>query len=317
MEEDTGFDRRSLLAGAGAAVAASAIGATPALAGDPHRKRGRGHGHHGGGRGGIPREQISIQLYTLRDLQPNDVDTMLKGLADIGYKTVEHAGFRGLSAADFRAALRKYGLKATSGHQEVPQPFDEAVWRQRVADAVTVGQRYIVTPISPIVSVVDGVVKGLSTVAAWKAYAADLNKAGMIARQSGLRLGFHNHYWEFAQLDDASPLVGFDILLTDTDPRLVHFELDLYWTWYAHRDPNHLLAYAGDRVRQFHVKDMKYNGTTPTFTDPGTGVIDFARIFKAAGNPREHEYIVERDDAGAAALQTAKVGFDYLSRVRF
>jgi len=56
---------------------------------------------------------------------------------------------------------------------------------------------------------------------------------------------------------------------------------------------------------------------TPTFTDPGTGVIDFARIFRAAGDPREHEYIVERDDAGAAALNTAKVGFDYLDRIRF
>ena len=84
-----------------------------------------------------------------------------------------------------------------------------------------------------------------------------------------------------------------------------------------HRDPVHLLAYAGERIRQFHVKDLKYNGTTPTFADVGTGVIDFARIFKAAGNPREHEYIVERDDAGTAALQTAKAGFDYLSKLRF
>jgi sugar phosphate isomerase/epimerase len=308
-----GIDRRSLLAGAGAAVAASTLGAAPAFArGGGHGKH-KGHGDHGG-RGQIPRDQISIQLYTLRDLP---LEQQLKGLADIGYKTVEHAGFGDLTAAQFRQALDKYRLKATSGHQAIPQPWDEAAWRKQVADAVTVGQRYIVTPVSPIVSVTDGVVKGLSTLAQWKAYAADLNKAGAIARQSGLRFGFHNHYWEFAALDDDTPLVGFDVLLSDTDPRLVHFEVDLYWAWYAHRDPVQLLAFAGDRIRQFHVKDLRYAEHVATFADAGTGVIDFARIFKAAGNPREHEYIIERDDAGAAALSTAKAGYDFLSRVRF
>jgi sugar phosphate isomerase/epimerase len=312
-----GIDRRGLLAGAGAAVAASALGATPALARD--RKGHGGHGHgHGGGRGTIPRENISIQLYTLRELP---LEEQLKGLAQIGYKTVEHAGFGTLTAAQFKAMLRKYGLNATSGHQGIPQPWDEAAWRKQVADAVTVGQRYIVNPASPITFFPpDGNpagIKGLATSAAWKAYAADLNKAGAIARQSGLRFGFHNHFWEWSPLEDDTPLTGFDILLSDTDPRLVHFEVDLYWAWFAHRDPVQLLAYAGDRIRQFHVKDMQFVNHVPTFADVGTGVIDFARIFKAAGDTRQHEYIVERDDAGAAALTTAKVGFDYLSRIRF
>jgi sugar phosphate isomerase/epimerase len=97
----------------------------------------------------------------------------------------------------------------------------------------------------------------------------------------------------------------------------VHFELDLYWAWFAHRDPVGLLAQIGDRIRQFHVKDMKYVNHAPTFTDPGTGVIDFARIFRAAGSPEKHEFIVERDDAGANALQTAAIGFNFLSRIRF
>ena len=311
------FDRRSLLAGAGAAVAATAVGAGPAFAGGHGKRKGHEHGWPGG-RGSIPRDQSSIQLYTLRDLPLED---QLKGLAQIGYKTVEHAGY-GNDAAAFKAALRKYGLRATSGHQGIPQPWDEAKWRAEVAAAVTIGQRYIVNPASPITAFPpDGNpagIKGLSTAAAWKAYAADLNKAGAIARQSGLRFGFHNHFWEWTPLDDDTPLVGFDILISDTDPRLVHFEVDLYWAWFAHRDPVGLLAQVGDRIRQFHVKDMMYGANhTPTFADAGTGVIDFARIFKAAGNPREHEYIIERDDAGAAALTTARIGFDFLSRIRF
>ena len=313
---ETGIDRRGLLVGAGGAALAAGSWVTPALARGGRKPKGH-HGH--GGHGSIGRENISIQLYTLRDQLTADLDGTLKALARIGYRKVEHAGFAGKTAAEFKAALRRAGLKATSGHQAIPQPWDEAAWRKQVADAVTIGQRYIVTPVSPATfSPTAPPVSNLKTLAAWKAYAADLNRAGAIARQSGLRFGFHNHNWEFAPLEDDTPLVGFDVLLSDTDPRLVHFELDLYWAWVAHRDPVHLLAYAGDRIRQFHVKDMKFGANhAPTFADPGTGVIDFARIFRAAGDPREHEYIVERDDAGAAALNTAKVGFDYLDRIRF
>jgi sugar phosphate isomerase/epimerase len=309
-----GFDRRTLLAGAGAAAAASAVGAGPALAHGGH------HGH--GGRGRIPRDQISIQLYTLRDLLAADLDGTLAALARIGYRHVEHAGFVGRTAAQFRVALDRAGLRATSGHQGIPQPFDAAAWQAQINDALTIGQRYIVNPASPILFFPpDGdlsKLRSLPTAAAWRAYAEDLNRAGEMARAAGLRFGYHSHFWEFTQaLEDDTPLVGYDILIAETDPRLVHFELDLYWAWFAHRDPVHLLAYIGDRIRQFHVKDMRFVNHAATFADPGTGVIDFARIFRAAGNPRRHEYIVERDDAGASALTTAAVGFEFLSNVRF
>jgi sugar phosphate isomerase/epimerase len=309
---EQGRDRRAFLKGAAATAAAvpaiMGVSATPALA----------HDHGWPGARSIPRERISIQLYTLREL-PN-LEATLEALAAIGYRKVEHAGFGTRTAAQFRAALQQAGLRASSGHQAIPQPWDDSAWYQQVADAVAVGQQSIVTPLSPITYFPpDGdisKIRGLRTVAAWQQYAEDLNRAGAIARAAGLRFGFHNHFWEFAGLKDDSPQVGYDILLAETDPRLVHFEVDLYWAWFAHRDPVQLIAYAGERIRQFHVKDMRYVDHKPTFTDPGTGVIDFARIFHAAGHPREHEYIVERDDAGAGALSTAKVGFNFLSRVR-
>src|SRR3954451_20748701 len=96
--------RRQFLRGA-AALAAAPTGfgalASPALA----------HGHHHGGDQGssIPREQISIQLYTVRDQIGADLDGTLRALAKIGYRTVEHAGFAGRTAAEFKAALRRAG----------------------------------------------------------------------------------------------------------------------------------------------------------------------------------------------------------------
>jgi len=305
----SGPARRGFLKGVAAAAATvpTLMSATPALA------------HDGGSRGrSIPRENISIQLYTLRELVA--LEPKLQALAELGYRKVEHAGFGNLTAAQFRAALQQAGLRASSGHQAIPQPWNDTAWYQTIADAVAVGQQYIITPASPITFFpTDGdlsKIRGLTTVAAWQQYAEDLNRAGAIARAAGLRFGFHNHFWEFIGLDDDTPRVGYDILLAETDPRLVHFEVDLYWAWFAHRDPVQLLAYAGDRIRQFHVKDMRYVDHKATFADPGTGVIDFARIFRAAGKTNEHEYIVERDDAGVNALMTARVGFDFLSRLK-
>src|SRR4051794_41253093 len=168
---DDGFDRRKFLAGAAAGSAALTFGVTPALAGG--RGEGRGHGHGGGG--SIPRENISIQLYTLRDQMAADAAGTLNALARIGYRTVEHAGFVGRTAAEFKQLLRDAGLRATSGHQGIPQPFDAAAWQQQLDDARVIGQRYIVNPASPITFFPsDGdlsKIRGLSTSTAWQAYA--------------------------------------------------------------------------------------------------------------------------------------------------
>jgi sugar phosphate isomerase/epimerase len=160
------------------------------------------------------------------------------------------------------------------------------------------------------------------TAAEWLHLCEILNRAGAMAHDAGL--GLHNHFWEFLPLK-GSPLVGSDILLAETDPRYVHFEIDLFWAWYGHHDPAQLVTFAQDRVSQFHVKDMVLSATPAfsfmkdyTFTDPGTGIIDFNRIFAAkTASPRATEYIIERDDAGANALNTARVGFNFLKNARF
>src|SRR3954469_7036490 len=133
---DDGFDRRKFLAGAAAGSAALTFGVAPALAGG----RGKGHSHgHGHGGGSIPREKISIQLYTLRDQMAADAAGTLKTLARIGYRTVEHAGFVGRTAAEFKLLLQRAGLRATSGHQGIPQPFDAAAWQAQINDARVIG----------------------------------------------------------------------------------------------------------------------------------------------------------------------------------
>jgi sugar phosphate isomerase/epimerase len=253
-----------------------------------------------------------VQLYTLRNQLAIELEDSLEELAEIGYTRVEHAGFVGRTAAQFRAALDNAGLRATSGHVGIPQPFDAATWAAALADAKVLGSKYIVHPYFGADA--NGPIRDR---AVWSAFAADLNKAGRMARQAGLRFGYHNHNAEFLPLADGSGRTGYDVLIAETDPRYVHFEVDLYWAWRGAVDPVDLFRRIGRRVLQYHVKDMD---VTSSFADPGTGLIDFGRIFRAHA---VDEYIVERDNAGspprtpADALVTAEVGYDFLRTVRF
>ena len=295
-----------------AVTTAAVVGTSGALAGPAlahEEPAGGGRGRHR-----VPPGQISVQLYTLRAQLAIDLEGTLQALAEIGYTKVEHAGFVGRTVTEFKAALDAAGLRATSGHVPIPQPFDPAAWSVSLADANTLGSRYIVHPFFGIDFATGEVVR---TEAPWRAFARDLNRAGRMARDAGLKLGYHNHNWEFFRLTDNPSRTAYDVLTDATDPDLVHLELDLFWAVRGARDPVDLIRQNQGRVLQYHVKDMNQAGS---FEDPGQGLIDFARIFRAH---TVDEYIVERDDAGSAprtpadALVTAEVGFDYLRGVRF
>ena len=322
MAEDSGarLSRRRFLTAAGATAAVAGVPgavATVAAAHDGEGRRRRGANR-------VPRERISIQLYTLRDQLAVDFEGTLRTLGAIGYRRVEHAGFVGRTVQEFKAALDAAGLRATSGHVAIPQPFDAAAWRARLNEALILESRYIVHPNFGLNLTPPG-----STVrdsATWRAFARDLNQAGRMARRVGLRLGYHNHNWEFLPLTDRPSRTGFDVLVEATDPRYVHFQLDLFWVWRGAHDPVDLLRRIDGRVRQYHVKDMDLGLPIPSlpnlafdFADPGHGLIDFARIFRTH---HAQEYIVERDDAGtpprtpAHALDTARNGYRYLRQLR-
>ncbi len=303
------LSRRGVLRAATASAAA--LGATGLLAA-PASAAPEGATHHRPGRRRVPPDRISIQLYTLRDQLAADLPGTLAELRRIGYRRVEHAGFVGRTAAEFRAALDAAGLRATSGHAGIPQPFDAAAWERTLADAVTVGCRYLVHPWFGL----DEQGQPIRDPQRYRSLAGDLDRAGRMAARVGIDFGYHNHQLEFVPLTDGR--TGFDILAAGTDPRNVHFELDLFWTWRGAHDPVDVIRAHRGRVRQVHVKDMDVNAS---FADLGDGLIDFGRVF--ANAPGIEEYIVERDDAGtpprapADALTTARVGYDHLASLRY
>ena len=269
----------------------------------------------------VPTDRICYQLYTCRDQLAADPYGTLRALAQAGYRKVEHAGYAGLSAADFRKVADRAGVRVPTGHTNVPFPYDDEAWRAICKDAVTVGQTYVIEPLPnfalmALVGRQAGAPKEAGVPAAlWIDYAHTLDQAAKVAREYGLRVGYHNHDPEFTlAVGDLEGRTGYEILMAETTPGLVDFTLDLYWSWHGGADPVALLKRYRNRIRRFHVKDMDKAGA---IADPGKGVIDFKRIFRASQALGPQLYTVEQDNAGERALEVARDSYRYLSTIRY
>jgi sugar phosphate isomerase/epimerase len=279
--------RRTMLRGAAAgALTAGAVAAVPGTA--AAEGAGRWWYHR------VPKDKISIQLYTLRSILEVDLEGTLSALADIGYRKVELAGTYGRTATEFRRILDRYHLRATSTHVGIDGDLDQAI-----ADAKVLGNRKSNVAWA-----------NFPTIAEWRTFAGRLEAAGKAYRRAGIEFGYHNHNQEFQLIDGVRP---YDVITRTTTRRNVHLEMDLYWVVAGGADPVREFYRVAGRVTQYHVKDRAPDGG---FADLGEGTIDFRRIFRANWPLEVDEYIVENDQP-VDPLKCAATGYNYLSNLRF
>ena len=304
MGVDQAFSRRRFLATGGAAAAAS-MGLGPLTSAGV------------GGRAAIPRRRIGIQLFTVRTLAEVDLPGTLALLAEIGYREIEVAGLFDRTPAQFRRLLDANRLRAIGGHQLVGPalvPFFgartvERARRGRSARAAVCRDGGITIP----TGIVDGV--GEPQTADRYRELAELANSG--ARPRG-RAGCAPICTCTTGSSEPTRKTGeslFQILLDETDPRLVWFEPDLFWMVFEGIDPLDWIPDYQHRFPLFHVKDGKPNPAggyfNPGFTDLGEGSIDFGASSRPSSTRTAHHYIVERDDQPNPA-RTARVGYEYL-----
>ena len=285
-------NRRTMLRGA--AGAALTVGAASAMSGTASAEGAAGA--EGAGWWGlrVPKDKISIQLYTLRSVLEVDLEGTLDALADIGFRKVELAGTYGRSATEFRKLLDARHIRATSTHVGIDGDINQAI-----ADAKILGNKKSNVAYA-----------NFATIAEWQTFAQRLDAAGKAYGKAGIEFGYHNHAHEYAPIDGVRPI---DVIARNTNRRNVNFEYDLYWVVTGTADPvREFYRYAG-RVKQYHVKDRAPDGG---FADLGEGNIDFRRIFRATRPLEVDEYIVENDQP-VDALKCAETGYNYLANLRF
>ncbi|MGW6054523.1 sugar phosphate isomerase/epimerase family protein [Streptomyces sp. NPDC055189] len=281
--------RRAFL-GTSLGLAAAVGTALPAHAGEASRCRR------------IPRGGIGMHLYTMRDVLARDFAGTLEQLADIGYATVGVSGRHGNSAADIRRMLDAVDLKAVLEHVAYDTLKGSGL-PQALEDLHTLGAKWPVVPSLP---------GAMHTPDGFREAARQFNIIGQASRNAGLGpVLFHNHGSDHVVVDGTSL---YDILLTETDPHLVGFELDVYWAAKGGgTDPGRYFERHPRRFPALHVKDMAADGG---FADVGSGTLDFAAMFDHARVGGVKQWLVEHDTP-ADPFATARNSYAYLAALRY
>lgn len=242
---------------------------------------------------------VGLQLYTIRDAMAADVLGSLQKVSDMGYKNLELANyvdgkFYGYAPAEFKKIVNDMGMDIISSHTQVEATgitLDNA--KKMADDHAELGVKYCVQPW------VNDEDRNVET---YKKMIADWNEVGRIMKGVGIQFAYHNHNFEFANLDGIIPY--YDIFMPEMDPELITMEIDMYWVTKAGQDPVEMINKYPGRFQLFHFKDMAkqtepyYDVIKDDITSVGAGLIDFNRIYAARETAGMKYLFVEDDNQG-------------------
>jgi len=258
-----------------------------------------------------------LALYTVRNDMGTNAKATLQVVSNAGYKNIEAAGYKdgkyyGMSPADFKAMLKEIKLKPISTHQS-SVTLENA--DREMADAKAAGFKYFVVPVPPMGMFEFNREKmSMGMKGSVQELADILNTLGEKAKAAGLKLLYHNHDFEFKKNEDG--IVPIDYLLENLDPKLVNFQMDLYWVTKAGANPIAYFRKYPKRFKIWHVKDMDEQGR---FAPVGKGTINFKNILANKSLSGMKYYMVEQDMTfdGLKPLDAIKMSHDGLLEIGF
>jgi sugar phosphate isomerase/epimerase len=252
-------------------------------------------------------KNFGLQLWTLRDDMPKDPKGVLKQVAGFGYKQIEsfegpQGMFWGMSNTDFRKYMDDLNMKVVASHCDINKDF-----QKKAAEAAAIGIRYLICPwLGPQKSIDD-----------FKKAAEKFNKCGEICKQEGILFAYHNHDYSFKPLEGQVPQ---ELMMNETDPALVDFEMDIYWVVVAKEDPEQWLKKYKNRFRLCHIKDRSKNPVADNgknSVELGTGTINFNKILKTAKENGMQHFIVEQEAyPNGTPLEAVKADAAYMKKLK-
>lgn len=245
---------------------------------------------------------IGVQLYTLRSAMRADPEGTLARIASIGFKEIEWWGDFGRTPAQLRALLNQHGLSSPAAHIE-PRELQADRLPALLERAQVMGHKHLIVAWTP---------PAQRNPDEFKRFAALLSEAGRSAASVGIRTGYHNHDFEFVPAGNSTLL---DLLITESDPAVVDFELDCFWAFKAGHDPLALLRQHASRITHLHIKDSA-GPPAHRQMDVGDGVMDWKAIIDLGTASRVRNVFVEHDEP-ADAWATVSAGLAHLKRLGY
>lgn len=257
---------------------------------------------------------IGLQLYSLRGLFTKSVPQGLALTKSYGLKDVELAGTYGMPPEKLKAMLDEHGLNPIAGHFSFEKLRDDPEGVAKEAKAL--GLKYAGSAWIPH--------KGAFDEPQAKAAAAALNRAGEVFAKHGLKVYYHCHGFEFQPGVIPDGRKGMDVLMAETNPQFVDFQMDILWVTFPGEDAAEWLTKYPGRWVSLHMKDLKKGVKTGSHvggTDPnndvvlGTGQMNWPKILAAAKKSGVKYYFIEDESADAANQIPQSLKF--LEQVKF
>lgn len=247
-------------------------------------------------------KKYGCQLYSVRDLMPKDPKGVMTSLAKMGYTQFESYSsdpFWGMSPKECKKFLKDLGVKMISSHTQMKE-IDDAF----AAQAAEAGLSYVICPFI-------GMQPGED---AWKKRADDFNVKGAICKKHGIKFGYHNHSYSFAFV---SGIKGQMVLIENTDPDLVCFELDMCWSEAAGENTMAHLDKYGNRYELCHVKQLVVKEPKPKQTDLADGIIDYAKLMRSAKDNGIKYFLVEQEQYPTSPMASMENNAAYMKNLVF
>lgn len=247
-------------------------------------------------------KKFGCQLYSVRDLMPKDPKGVMTALAKMGYtqfETYSNDPFWGMSPKECKKFLKGIGVKMISSHTQL-KVIDDAF----AANAAEAGLSYVICPFI-------GMQPGED---AWKKRADEFNAKGEICKKHGIKFGYHNHSYSFAFV---SGIKGQMVLIENTDPNLVCFELDMCWSEAAGENTMAHLEKYGNRYELCHVKQLVEKEPKPLQTDLADGIIDYSKLMRSAKDNGIKYFLVEQEQYPTSPLASMENNAAYMKNLVF
>lgn len=238
-------------------------------------------------------DHIGMQLWSVREAMAQSEQCALDLVQITGVREVETAGTGKLTAEQFATALKAHHLKVIGAHAGYEALKKDAA--TAIQEAKTLGAEYLICPWMPTTLRPKNAEEA-------RRLAGEFNAWGEQCRAAGLKFGYHTHGFEFVSAGDDTNDLVFDVLVHNTKPDLVCFEMDVFWVVHAGQDPVALLNKYPDRWRLMHVKDMRKGAPTGFSTGSapdtdgvavGQGQLDWPAILRAAQQVGVEHYFLE------------------------
>ncbi len=234
------------------------------------------------------KKQIGLATYSVKGID-SDPDRAFKEIAEMGYTDIEISNFNqqqgtafGKKPAEFKKYLESFGLKLVSSHSSAGVDLNDEAgvlkkWDALFAAHKEMGVKYVVFPMNMSWGNEETV----------KKIAAQMNKIGELASNYGISFLYHNHNMEFTKAEGSDKMIE-EILMENTDPRYVNFQLDVYWCYQGKQNPVEWLTKHADRIKVLHIKDYYVIGAS--------GKINYEAIFNQFYKNGYEDFFVEMEN---------------------